>query len=93
MAGKTLPAGSYSIWAIPGPEEWTVIFSEAWDVFHLPYPEGRDALRVKVVPGHGSYLETLAFYFPLVEGREAVLALHWGETVVRLPLRVRAEGG
>lgn len=27
IMGKALPAGDYSIWTIPGPEEWTVIFN------------------------------------------------------------------
>ncbi len=26
--GKTLPAGDYTLWTIPGPREWTVIFNE-----------------------------------------------------------------
>ncbi|MGH7569473.1 MAG: hypothetical protein ACREL9_11000 [Gemmatimonadales bacterium] len=34
-------------------------------------------------------LETLAFYFPVVEGREAVVQLHWGTTVVPIPLRAK----
>ncbi len=32
--GAPLPAGSYSIWAIPDPEQWTLIFNTAHDVFH-----------------------------------------------------------
>jgi hypothetical protein len=28
------------------------------------------------------------FYFPTVEGKEAVLRLHWGETMVPLSIRV-----
>jgi hypothetical protein len=33
-------------------------------------------------------METLGFYFPMVDADSALLHLHWGETVV--PLRVRA---
>lgn len=84
--GAPLPAGTYSVWAIPDSARWTVIFSRAADVFHTPYPEGKDALRVAAVPRPGPHMETLGFYFPAVEGAAAELVLHWGETVVPLAL-------
>ena len=87
VAGQRLPAGKYSIWAIPGPAEWTVIFSKAADVFHIPYPgPDQDALRVTVKPQAGQFMEALAFYFPAADADRAVLNLHWGETVVPVPL-------
>jgi hypothetical protein len=84
--GAALPAGTYSLWAIPDSARWTVIFSRAADVFHTPYPEGKDALRVAAVPRAGPHMETLGFYFPVVEGARAELVLHWGGTVVPLAL-------
>jgi hypothetical protein len=90
IAGQPLAAGKYSIWAIPGPDEWTLIFSRAADVFHVPYPgEARDALRLKVKPQAGRYMESLAYYFPAADADRALLNLHWGETVVQVPLAVR----
>ncbi len=80
--------GTYSIWAIPGATEWTFILSSAAKVFHEPYPEGKDALRLRVTPRPGPHMETLGFYFPMVDADSALLHLHWGETVV--PIRVRA---
>ena len=87
--GADLPAGSYSIWATPGEREWTFIFSRAHPVWHVPYRGGQDALRVTAVPESGAHMETLAFYFPVVDGLGATLRLHWGEVVV--PLRIEAE--
>ena len=79
ISGRSLPAGKYNRWAIPRPEPWTVIFSTVADVYHTPYPgEEQDALRVDLRPERGAYMETLAFYFPVVEGRDVVLRLHWG---------------
>jgi hypothetical protein len=86
--GKELAAGRYSLWTIPGPEAWTVIFSRAQPVWHLPYPEGQDALRIAVPARQGEHMETLAFYFPVVDGYAATLHLHWGTTVVPLSIRV-----
>jgi hypothetical protein len=86
---QSLAAGKYSIWAIPGPETWTMIFSRAADVYHTPYPgEAQDALRLDVRPERGAHMEALTFYFPVVEGKDAVLRLHWGEVIVPLELRV-----
>lgn len=86
VAGRLLPAGRYSLWVIPEKTRWTVIFSDAWDVFHFPYPEGHDALRLPVAPGAVPHTETLSFDFPLVEGHRAILALRWGRTGVPIPL-------
>ena len=89
--GAPLPAGTYSLWAIPGEREWTLIFSSAQPVWHVPYPEGQDVLRIRAVPQAGAHMETLAYYFPMVDGLTAVLHLHWGEVVV--PIRIEAEAG
>jgi len=90
VGGQPLAAGKYSIWAIPGPDEWTLIFSRAADVFHIPYPgEARDALRLKLKPQAGPFMESLAFYFPAADAERALLNLHWGETIVQVPLAVK----
>lgn len=85
---RPLAAGRYSLWVTPRREgPWSVVFSRDWDVYHVPYPEGHDALQLEVEPEAGEHMETLAFYFPVVDGAEAVLRLHWGTTVLPLSLR------
>jgi hypothetical protein len=86
--GDSLPAGTYSMWAIPQPDGWTVIFNAVPHAFHLRYPEGRDVLRVHATPKRGEHMETLAFYFPVADADSASLYLHWGTTIV--PLSIRA---
>jgi hypothetical protein len=88
VEGHPVPEGTYSIWAIPGAQEWTFILSRAAHVFHVPYPEGRDELRTTIRPGTGPHMETLGWDFPMVDGDSALLQLHWGQTV--LPIRLRA---
>ena len=84
-----LAAGKYSLWVIPRRESWTFIFSKAAEVYHIPYPgEAQDALRFDVRPEQGPHMEALAYYFPTVEGKEAVLRLHWGEVIVPFSIRV-----
>jgi hypothetical protein len=87
--GEPLAAGKYSIWAIPRTGDWTLIFSRAADVYHEPYPgKDQDALRLNIAPQRGDYVETLVYYFPMVEGKETELRLHWGETVVPMMITV-----
>jgi hypothetical protein len=86
--GQTLRAGTYSLWAEPQQEKWTMIFNSAQPVFHTRYPPDRDVLRVQSTPRQGSQMETLAFYFPVVEGKHAELVLHWGTVVVPLEVEV-----
>jgi Protein of unknown function (DUF2911) len=87
VGGERLAAGKYSVWAIPDSADWTLIFSRAANVFHVPYPgASQDVLRVKVKPQAGPFLETLAFYFPAADAERALLNLHWGETIVQVPL-------
>jgi hypothetical protein len=61
--GKTLAAGKYSLFTIPGKEEWTVIFNKnpnQWGAYD--YDEKEDALRIQVKPKKTSNLqEQLSF--------------------------------
>ncbi len=86
--GSTLAAGAYTIWTIPGENEWMVIFSMEHPVHHMFYPEGKDALRVKAVPRVGDHLETLGISFPMVDADSAEMVIHWGRTIV--PLKIRS---
>ena len=64
--GNRLDAGKYSIWAIPGEREWTVIFSRAADVFHQPYPgEEHDALRLTIARRRATTWKRSRFTFRL----------------------------
>jgi hypothetical protein len=89
VEGRDVKAGEYTMWLLPrstGP--WTFILSRAAHVFHTPYPgEEQDALRVDVTPERGAHMETLALYFPVVNRDEAVLRIHWGETIVPVKLK------
>lgn len=86
--GGLLPAGTYSIWAIPDSLSWTITFNRRANLFHLAVPAGDDALQVRATPVRGEHVETLMFVFPMVDGDSARLELRWGTTVV--PLRIRA---
>ena len=86
--GETLRRGTYSVWAEPQPDRWTMIFNKVQPVFHMNYPAGQDALRLQITPRKGDHMETLAFYFPVVDGRHAELVVHWGTVVVPMEIDV-----
>jgi len=90
LEGRDVKAGEYTIWLIPRANKpWTFILSRAAHVFHIPYPgESSDVLRVDVTAERGSHMETLAIYFPNVLRDEAVMRIHWGETII--PVRIKA---
>ena len=90
VAGQTLPAGSYGIWAIPDSTQWTVIFSKRAVAFHTSgnYQEASDALRVIAKVDSTSHVETLTLSFPVVDGKKATLQIHWGTRAVTLPIEV-----
>src|SRR6187402_3135237 len=85
--GKELKAGTYSLWAEPNPKQWIFIFSTVQPVFHTRYPGvGKDALRLTITPREGEHMETMNYYFPVVEGKKAEMVLHWGSVVVPFEL-------
>lgn len=88
ISGQRLARGTYSVWAEPQPERWTIIVNAAQPVFHTRYPPDKDVLRVQATPRQGPHMETLAFYFPVVDGNHAELVLHWGTVVVPLSIDV-----
>ena len=88
--GQDLPAGTYTVWAKPGTTKWTIIINRAHPVFHTRYNSVRDQdlLNIEVTPKTGSHMETLSFYFPVVDGKHAELVLHWGTIVVPMAIDV-----
>lgn len=49
--GKSLPAGKYGLYSIPGEKNWTMIFNKTWDQWGTKYTESDDALRVVTATG------------------------------------------
>jgi hypothetical protein len=90
IEGKPLPAGSYGLHMIPGPDEWTIIFSKtsnSWGSFF--YEESDDALRVTVKPHKHEYREWLAYDFTERKRDEATVELQWEDLAV--PIKINAD--
>ncbi len=50
LEGKDLPAGTYSLYTIPGEKEWTIIINKTAKQWGTKYDQKDDALRFTVVP-------------------------------------------
>jgi hypothetical protein len=89
IEGKPLPAGRYGLHMIPGPEEWTIIFSKnssSWGSFF--YDQSEDALRVSVKPHKHEYREWLTYEFTTRRPTETTVELQWEELAVPWTIHV-----
>jgi hypothetical protein len=89
IEGQPLAAGSYGMHMIPGPDEWTIIFSKnytSWGSFF--YDPGDDALRVKVKPAKSEYHEYLTFEFPERKIDSATALMRWEDLQVPFTISV-----
>ncbi len=81
-----IPAGTYTLFSIPGKDEWTIIINKDIDVWGAyQYEEDQDVARLTVPAGTGS--KSLEAFSMTFEGTESGANLHmgWGETRVSVP--------
>ena len=90
IEGKKLPAGTYTVWAKPGATTWSIIFNTAHPTFHTQHArvKDQDFLTLDIRPRSATPMETLAFYFAVVDGHHAELVLHWGTVAVPMSIDV-----
>jgi hypothetical protein len=88
--GQKLAAGTYSLHAIPGKDEWTIIFNKdagQWGSFR--YDAKQDALRVKVKPAWAQESrEWLTYEIPAVTANSAQVVLRWEKAAVPFTVEV-----
>lgn len=84
---QKINAGKYSLFTIPGHEEWVIIFNEQIGQWGTIYNENRDVLRVNV-PTHvnSNLVETFTIEFE--ENNNIVyMILMWDDTIVKVPFQ------
>jgi hypothetical protein len=90
LAGQVIPKGKYSLWMIARQDsEWSLFVHPKDRLYHTQRPDTSEAItRISVKPESGPHLERLTFSFPTITPDGAVLEMHWGTTLVQLPIRV-----
>lgn len=87
VEGQPLPAGKYSLFFIPGSQQWTVVlnkFTGGWGTYS--YDPSEDALRVKVTPQTADLQEQLAYTFDNPSASSVTAAMRWERT--RVPVKI-----
>ena len=88
FGGKSVKAGTYTLFTIPGDKQWTVILSTAKNVWgSYFYKESEDVVRVtgKVMKSKES-IEAFSVAFE-GEGNNITMYLGWGDVVVSVPVK------
>ena len=87
VAGQDVPAGSYSFFAIPGEQQWTLILNKKanqWGAFN--YKAADDLIRWQVTPRTGPYLEWLDYRIDPTGPDSAEVELAWEHLRVAFPV-------
>ncbi|MDH4069869.1 MAG: DUF2911 domain-containing protein [Ignavibacteria bacterium] len=87
VEGSPVPAGTYSLYTVPGETEWTIIINKAlnWGDQHDPK---EDVVRFTVKPMKtGRMIETLTISVGDVKDDGAMVYLAWENTLVRFGLK------
>lgn len=88
FGGQSVPAGTYALFTVPGPDAWTVILNRElgqWGAYN--YTAEADVLRLDA-PAEEADKQHEAFTIAFDEADDAgtTLSLTWDETAVRVPL-------
>ncbi len=88
--GKTIPAGKYAFFTIPGKKQWTLIINAKWDQ-HLAdeYSQQEDVLRIEVKPQIvKKHQERLTYYLIPAKQNKASLVMRWEKMAITVPFVV-----
>ncbi len=99
IGGTELEAGTYVIYAIPGKENWDVIFNKGLNNWGSDgYKEAEDVVRVKVkAQKTTNFVETFTMQFANIASETCELQMAWAGVHVAVPIstnikdRVRAQ--
>jgi pimeloyl-ACP methyl ester carboxylesterase len=89
IAGHALPAGTYTLFAIPAEPEWTMVFNRVprqWGAFD--YNPAFDVLRVPVKPTEGPHAEYLRYTIEPTSSNAALVSLVWERRTVTFRIDV-----
>jgi hypothetical protein len=90
FGGRPLSAGTYALYTIPGPDQWTIILNMALGQNGVDaYDASMDILRVQVPAGtQPQHYEAFTVEFENADGG-ADMVLIWDNTRVAVPIRTR----
>lgn len=88
QGGPELEAGSYSLWAIPGADKWTMIVNKQADVWGTRYDESQDLARFDLPVEKVAPVEEFTIAFDKHSANSAKVSFAWGPEQVSTTLTV-----
>lgn len=90
LGGKAVPAGTYALYTIPGPQEWTVIVYSSTDLWgSFGYDESNDVARFSAKPETlDCEVESFTIGIDALRNDSATVYLDWADTRVAFELEV-----
>ncbi len=91
--GKTLPAGKYGFFLVPGKEEWKVMFNSHWDQHGKDeYNAKQDVLVLTVKPNKLKEIqESLTYKVEDKQNNNGLISLAWEKSQIEIPFVVVSE--
>jgi hypothetical protein len=90
FGGKPVPAGTYSLFSIPGKADWTIILNKKAEQPGTlqDYKADQDLVRIQVRPKGAPHRERMAFLFSDFDDDKASLDLEWEKLRLSIPIKV-----
>ena len=88
IGGKSVPAGKYAFFTIPGKALWTIIINKTWDQ-HLAndYDKKEDVVRIKVKPiKQVKTTERLQYFIKNGIGNKGTISVAWEKVKIEIPI-------
>jgi hypothetical protein len=92
IEGKKIPAGTYSVFSIPGQNEWTVMLNKNEKAGTNDYSQAEDVARFTVKPKKtASTYETFTIDFSELTNTTAMINLKWEDTKIALKMETEVD--
>jgi len=93
IGGKEVPAGEYSMQAIPAKKGgWTIIINSDANLSGLSgYKKENDVVRINAKAGKSSFTETFTIGFDNVTATSAIISIKWAKVNVQIPFTVNTD--
>ena len=83
----SVPAGSYTLYTIPGEKEWTIIINKQTGQWGTEYDQGKDLGRTKVAAGSGvRTVQQFTISFNPAKDKSTTMHLDWVNVKVAVPI-------
>jgi len=88
IGGANVPAGSYTLYTLPGMNSWKLIINKQTGQWGTEYSQGQDLARVNMKVGQlPSGMETFTISLDKTSATSAMLKLDWENTIASVEVK------